>query len=360
MKVYYDYQILRLQSYGGISRYYYDLFSTIKNGNLAEVRIRCYYSLNEYFGELFGKINKPPKTRLRAYCHTRINRFIVYWEMKRKYDIVHPTYYDPYILKLKGNSKLVITVYDMIHELFPELLNDYKLIEEKKTMLYAADGIIAISENTKRDILKYYPDINPQKIKVIYLASNFNPQKHSDCTDANLGGKYILFVGNRGLYKNFLRFVKSVMPILDEDEELYIVCAGGPSFTGDEIKSLGKYYNRFKKIQADNDTLYMAYNNAMCFVFPSLYEGFGIPVLEAFACDCPVLLSNTSSFPEVGGDAAIYFDPRNEGEMREKIKAVLNDADLRKKLKSLGRKQLEKFSWQNIAEQTISYYESLI
>ncbi len=136
-----------------------------------------------------------------------LNRVVGSKKMK-DYDIVHPTYYNPYILRCKYN-KLVITVYDMIHEIFPEMFspND-KTISNKKQLLYAADHIIAISESTKRDILRIYPNISPDKISVIYIASNIALNVPN--IYMQLPEKFILFVGNRSIYKNFNRFMKSI------------------------------------------------------------------------------------------------------------------------------------------------------
>ena len=113
-------------------------------------------------------------------------------------------------------------------------------------------------------------------------------------------------------------------------------------------------------MNVDDQTLSYAYSHALCFVFPSLYEGFGIPTLEAFACNCPVVLSNTSSMPEVGGDAAEYINPYDVNDMTQKIQNVLNDENLRVRMIEKGREQLKKFDWDEIAQQTIDCYKEVL
>ena len=113
-------------------------------------------------------------------------------------------------------------------------------------------------------------------------------------------------------------------------------------------------------MDTDDKTLSYAYSKAKCFVFPSLYEGFGIPTLEAFSCGCPVILSSTSSFPEVGGDAVIYANPYDEEDMREKILAVISDENLRDTLINKGRERLKLFDWDKTVAETLKCYEKLL
>ena len=114
------------------------------------------------------------------------------------------------------------------------------------------------------------------------------------------------------------------------------------------------------QLNANDAVLAYAYSHAQCFVFPSIYEGFGIPTLEAFACNCPVVLSNSSSMPEVGGDAAVYFNPEKVDEIAKGIRSVLNDPQLRDQMKEKGKRQLEKFSWAKTARQTVACYRRVM
>lgn len=364
IKVYYDFQALLYQKYGGISRYYFELIKSLDLFDGVETRIECIGSINKYFETRFNKKahelgNSAFQNGIYFLFCAGINVFKSLFT-KCKYDIIHSTYYSPYVLiGKKKNQKIVITVYDMIHELFPEVIKGETTIKYKKKMIYSADHIIAISENTKRDILKIYPDIAPEKISVIYIGSNF--EKKEDIENVpQLLPNYILFVGNRGGYKNFLVFWNAVKMLFEEDESLNLVCLGGGAFSEEEKKEIDIYSDRVQQINANDDFLSYAYTHARCFVFPSLYEGFGIPTLEAFACDCPVLLSNTSSFPEVGGDAVEYFDPYSSEDIKEKMKLVVWNEEKRKMMIEKGRKQLEKFRWNTIAQQVMECYRKIL
>ena len=358
MRILYDYQILLAQKYGGISRYYYELIERMRKQKDVSADIYCYFNQNAYFEGMFSDRGKDWLKRLGE---TRVNQKVTLFQIRKNhYDIIHPTYYDPYILD-KKSGKLVITVYDMIHERYADTLgrNDPGVIEMKKKMILAANHIIAISESTKRDILEFYPEVPEEKITVVYIASNFKPSFNEEIVQ-RFPEKYILFVGSRDTYKNFKRFFEAVKPMLEEDQDLHLVCVGGGAFTENERTEQGPLSARVHQINAGDEILSCAYTKAQCFVFPSQYEGFGIPTLEAFACDCPVVLSNTSSMPEVGGDAVVYVDPLNAEDMRGKIREVLTDSELREELVTRGRKQLTRFDWDQIATETLECYRKVL
>lgn len=358
MKILYDFQILMLQRYGGISRYFYELISRINENDSHTAHIDCKGSMNYYFRDY---LRKEPAKKYKSRLQIKVLRFLnkkhTIKELRNKYDIVHPTYYDPY-LKDRIKGKYVLTVYDMIQELFPEYFQDYSR-ETKKECIIAADHIIAISESTKNDILRFFPELPEERITVIYIASDM--KKVDDTEYRSLfPEKYILFVGERKYYKNFSAFSEGVAPLLDKDEDLQVVCTGGGKFSEEELNALGDKASRYHQINCDDKTLAAAYMNALCFVFPSKYEGFGIPTLEAFACDCPAVISNTSSLPEVGGDAVVYCDPYDSDSIGKAVEKVLNTPGLREELINKGRKQREKFNWDEITRQTLECYKKVI
>ena len=218
MRVYYDFQILASQKYGGISRYYYELYSRMKSLGV-EAHISCIRSINYYFREQF-KIHQPIRNKYIRRAFGIADRLNALREMRNS-DIIHPTYYACYMLG-RHKGKLVATVYDMIHEKFN---GDRGTIDPKRKMLHAADHIIAISESTKNDVLELYPDIDSAKISVIYLG---NSMPELQVVGKNpLGRPYVLFVGMRGWYKNFTRFAEAMRPILERHPELCVFCAGG-------------------------------------------------------------------------------------------------------------------------------------
>jgi glycosyltransferase involved in cell wall biosynthesis len=281
---------------------------------------------------------------------------------KRSFDLFHPTYYDPYFLEYLRGKPFVLTVHDMIHEKFANefLRLKNKVILQKKELIKKARHIIAISESTKKDIIDIY-QIPESKISVVYLGYK---QIANNCFhESNFPDKYILYVGDRALYKNFQFFLKSISSYLKMEEDLYLVCVGGREFTYDEKELINKFELASKMIhypKVSDDFIRAAYQNALGFIFPSLYEGFGLPVLEAFVNGCPAVLSNTSSLPEVGGDAALYFDPRNSESILESVRKIVTDIKLREELKQRGYSRLKKFSWQKCAEETKQVYQSII
>jgi glycosyltransferase involved in cell wall biosynthesis len=279
------------------------------------------------------------------------------------FDLFHPTYYDPYFLKHLGKKPYILTIYDMIHEIFRDTFDKNDLMRNwKKTLANNAQQIIAISDNTKKDIVKYL-DIPEDKIQVIYLAESLSLTKNADPSNVpssmRVPEKYLLFVGNRSGYKNFTFLLGALFPVLKKDENLHIICAGGGFFSASEKKLMRKMdvISRTHYYSADDATLPYLYKNAYSFVFPSLYEGFGIPVLEAFSCGCPTVLSNTSSLPEVGGDAALYFDPVDSASVTNIIEQILSDENLREDLITKGYSRSKLFSWEKTALMTKKVYE---
>jgi glycosyltransferase involved in cell wall biosynthesis len=273
---------------------------------------------------------------------------------KGNYDVLHPTYYDPYVLQEKTRPVL-ITVHDMIHELFPNYFyHDTITVKNKKNMLLYADRIIAISENTKRDILRLYPEIDHEKIAIIYHGITYNFLNNNEKKE-----NYLLYTGQREGYKNFDAFIRAVAPLLLQ-YDLQLICTGN-TFNKKELRLLkdlqitNRVFSRF----VTDDTLPDVYVKALAFIFPSLYEGFGIPILEAFAAGCPVALSNASCFPEIAGDGAVYFDPYSIEDMRYILEKLITSPSLQRDLIQRGKEQVQKYSWKKCAEKTAAIYREL-
>ncbi|WP_200890806.1 glycosyltransferase family 4 protein [Pedobacter lusitanus] len=248
----------------------------------------------------------------------------------------------------------------MIHELYPHYFtNDKTTVPNKKILLEKATKIIAISESTKRDILKIYPHIPAEKIDIVYLAHTVNTGIQ---TKVDTPENYILFVGNRAAYKNFIFFLKAMLPVLKDRKDLYILCAGGNAFNEEETHLIQESGVRDQLIQRNFKDSELAdyYKKALCFVFPSEYEGFGIPVLEAMACGCPVVLTNHSSFPEVAGDAGIYFELNNSTDLKEKIMRLLDHIEIREEYKLKGIAQADKFNWKKTTDECLKVYQTVL
>ena len=367
MRILYDHQCFTQQEYGGVSRYHFQLINELKKLPDVDVNLSLKYSNNFYINR-DNSINVKQFIPGKNFYFKRtildyINRRFTIPQIKNgRYDILHPTYYNPYFLKDIKNKPFVITVYDCIHEKYPEIINSIdKTLEYKKLLLSRAEKIIAISENTKTDLINIY-NIPSDKIEVVYLAASIEKQNDLDPNLFDIPDKYLLYVGHRNYYKNFNNFLSAIESLLINDSDLYLIAAGGGNFNSNELKLFESKKLKTKIIykNADDKSLIFLYSKALAFVFPSLYEGFGIPALEAMNCDCPVVLSNTSSLPEVGGDAAIYFNPENIDDMRDKISSVIFSNELRQDLIKKGSAQRLKFSFQKTAIETKTVYESLL
>lgn len=354
MKILYDFQIFTTQQYGGISRYFNELTLAQRFNSKVSILV----SLNEYFSthKNFSKFYKNVYFRALVY---RLNKLFTIFLLKTSdYSIFHPTYYDPYFLKYL-KSPFVLTIYDMIHEKYPEYFPETYTMRNKKILAEKALKIIAISENTKKDIIEIL-NIDANKIEVIPLASSIKIEDFN--LNETIPSRYILFVGGRSGYKNFNKFISSISKLLNRDEELKVLCLGGGNFTPsesllfDELKINGQILHH----DLDDHKMYYYYMNALCFVFPSLYEGFGLPILEAFNCKCPVVLSNTSSFPEVALDAAAYFDPNEENSIYEAVKTVVESPNLREEMRKRGIERSRDFSWEITVDKTHVFYQTCL
>lgn len=369
MKILYDHQIFANQIYGGVSRYFYELMSAFSKNKAIDFDLSLTYSNNQYlenahfaaYHPFFRNINFRGKNRILDLINKQESKKML---TEQDFDIFHPTYYNPYFLNSIGNKPFVLTIYDAIHEIYPKIFKIHdKTSQNKKLLARKAAKIIAISKNTKKDIIRLF-NIDEKKIEVIYLGNSLgsNIQDKALNSIPNLPQTYVLFVGNRRGYKNFDLFIKAISGILKEDSELCVVCAGGSRFTQSEINTL-KELDILRKVfqrPVTDETLARLYKGSIALIFPSLYEGFGIPVLEAFAYGCPVIVSNSSSFPEIAEEAAYYFDPNSELSICQAIKRIINDGELRKSLISKGYEQVKKFSWKKTAMQTKSLYESIL
>jgi glycosyltransferase involved in cell wall biosynthesis len=389
MKLLYDHQIFYRQNYGGVSRYFCELMDQfsmdpetnftlslryVQNDNLSQFpQLDKYWSKKNYFlynNEIISSIQK--KIRFNS-VNFALNFLInnqgesIRSLNKQDFDIFHPTYYEPYFLKYLQKKPYVLTVYDMIHEIFPNYFktNDQTKVW-KKQLIENAGAVIAISENTKQDILKF-TNIDPNLIHVIYLG---NPFEHSTitsqidlCLDLQSFEKpYLLFVGGRPAYKNFDFFIESIAGTLCDHEDLHVVCAGGVPFSSKE-KEVFKELHILEKVhhkKINESILKNLYKNARAFVFPSLYEGFGLPVLEAFSCGCPAIISNSSSLPEIGGDGAGYFNPNDTESIRIAIERVLFDDRYREDLIQKGFERQKFFSWEKTAGSTKNVYNTVL
>ncbi len=365
MKILYDHQVFSTQVHGGVSRYFTELIKKIQQYPDVSIDVSVIHSENRYFNQIFPQrsINfllgrKLPGKYTLNYA---LNKFHSSRAIKKAdYDLFHPTYFDPYFMKNFPSKPFVVTIYDMIHEKYPESFpQDDKTSQYKYELMMNSSRIIAISEQTKSDIMKTW-DIESEKIIVIPLASSLDTHslQDKDQNSKEYRGDYILFVGVRRGYKNFHLLLEAVAPILEESGTLTLICAGGEPVTTEERKFIRSLHieEKIQHVNPSDEGMADYYNHACCFVFPSLYEGFGIPILEAFACRCPVACSNTGSFPEIAGDAAVYFDPGNIDSIQDALRKIIERGDLRGNLIKKGMERSGKYSWERTAQMTHELY----
>lgn len=362
MKIVFDNQTFCLQAYGGISRYIVRLAECLQNDCMGnEVKIFAGFHQNHYLPTLSNslymgkKISYPTRgvAKITSLNSKLLHPFIHQWNP----DIIHQTYYfDLYHYK----KPVVITVHDMIHELYQQdfLPNDITTIYKRKSV-QQAEHIIAISQSTKKDLMEIF-NIAEHKISVVYHGVDYFNENKIETPIYHQ--PYLLYVGQRAGYKNFEGLVRAYAHSrLKEDFDL--VAFGGGKFTVNEMQlfqSLGIQPSKIKQFGGDDSVLANLYHYAHAFIYPSKYEGFGIPPLEAMAQGCPVVSSHSSSMPEVIGSAGEYFNPNDIDSMIESILKVVYDDERKQQLIQLGYERVNLFSWQKCAKETQSVYEKLL
>ncbi len=380
MKILFDHQIFVRQKRGGITRYFSELMTNLKRIPHTEAALSVVYSDTIYLKEsginivsadtltqkstIISFIKSLVQSNKKAqYLYSLFKKILnkrnsIRALKEQNFDVFHPTFYDPYFLSYIQSKPFVITVHDMMHELFPHLFSDSPQVSKnKKNLAQHAARIIAITEHTKQDLIKMH-DINPLKIDVIYHATSLNPEKS---VHIEVPSKFILFVGGRASYKNFDTCIESLAPLLIS-YDLSMLCIGGDTFRdheGELFKKLGIEQRMIQRSVTDAELAYV-YSKALCFVFPSLYEGFGMPILEAFACHCPVVLSNTSCFPEIAQDAGVYFDPTSNKSIYSSVHSVITSSQLQDELRNKGIERLKDFSWNTCAQKSLQTYTRCI
>lgn len=356
MRVLYDATVFSSQKTGGISRYHYELYKGVRELN-CNLKIGGLATKNKYTLAdpiLRRKLIKDPCAALAG-----INRFLIKRALRKAgSDVVyHPSnLYRSVLESISKETKVVLTIHDMIIE-----RETNQIDELKKDFALRADKIIAISQATKDEIIDIL-NIPEEKIEIIYHGSSLNTENIRKPNVA-LPDKYLLYVGGRRVHKNIPFLLSSISNILKEDKDLHMICAGVKHFSEEEkshIRNLGIEDKVLSIAKPEDNELAYLYSNALAFVFPSFYEGFGIPILEAWSCKTPLLLSDCTCFKEIGEDAAIYFDPYSEKSIADAVKTIVNDENLRQDLIEKGQERLKLFSWKKTAEETLKVYQSVL
>jgi glycosyltransferase involved in cell wall biosynthesis len=365
IKIFFDHQKFTTQKYGGISRYFATIINELKSNEEFDYLLGVLFSKNHYIQSEKQLLNNGLFRRflLSEFMNATYRLNTLYCKKllkKNDFDIFHPTYYDPYfIADLK--KPMVTTVHDMTYERLPEYFwaND-PLSYQKRLNIDRADAIIVISETTKNDLLEL-TGADEDKVKVIYHGIDLQTPLISQPVE-NLPEQYILFVGDRGGYKNFYMFIRAYAILREKYPDVKVVLTGGGSMgTGDLefIKRL-RLEDCVVHTQVSDEQLTYLYQHALVFIYPSLYEGFGLPILEAFKAQCPVLLSDTACFREIGSYAAVYFDTLYVDDLVTRMEELINSDQLRKELIGKGNRRILDFPVDKCTGSTLELYKSLI
>jgi len=369
MKILYDGQIYSIQAAGGINRYFANIISRLPSD------CRPYLIVPQK-----PDLNFPANSNLRvlAYDHFRLER--ISWKLNRlsnglgrrfinrmstskRFDVAHPTYYSLLTRREIRDYRcpVVLTVYDMIHELFPrQTVNSASEIESKRRAVADAQAIICISENTKKDLVNVYA-VPERKITVVHLASEID-ETLAHGNERLPAKPYYLYVGSRTEYKNFDTLLQAFAKAFPSPTDA-LLCVVGARFSERESQTITRLglTNRIEHYGYASDAqLAKLYRCSIAFVYPSLYEGFGLPLVEAMACGAPVIAANSSSIPEVVGDASLLFDPRAVDELADALSSVAGNPEYRASLIKKGRERAKMFSWEITLRKTLEVYRTVL
>ena len=356
MRILYDYQIFSLQRYGGVSRYIFELIRRCARN--PELEVDFYpllhlsgYDLDSVASECrrFRGLRRPPVRYVNT-ALIALNR-LLFRGLSGGGDIYHATYYHEDLDRGGSRGAPVLTAHDMIQELYPQYFPGDTTADRKARAVRAAAGVLAVSHQTKKDLVEIL-GVDPAKVRVVYHGNSLEAPVSGDdpplCPEP-----YILYVGPRFEYKNFsaLRDAYCESPMLRKEYRL-LLFGGGPLSEADRaVLQRAGALERVTQLGGDDRMLARAYAGAAVFVYPSLYEGFGIPPLEAMRYDCPGVASRGGAIPEICGDAARYFDPRNPAEFRDVLYATLRDKKERERMTKTGLKRARDYQWKKHASE---------
>lgn len=384
MKILYDHQIFTIQNFGGISKCFCEYIkhrpagveyeiATIESNNehlrcsglIPDLRPISWTTKNDFCRKhffrgntrLFDLLNLLPWKNSAEKINGRESEKAL---KKGDFDVFHPTFFDDYYMPYLQGKPFVLTIYDMMPELFPQYFgaNNFQIVQKRK-LVKQADIIIAISQHTKDDVVRIL-GVPEEKVKVVYLGG---PEREDIKEPALVNEPYFLYMGTRNDYKNFNQTLVDFAKFTNSHPTVKLVCTGAP-FTQSElvdIKNFGLSNHVIHKRASDSEVKNL-YAHAIAFIYPSLYEGFGMPILEAFAYGCPALLNNKSCFPEIAGDAALYFDSQEgKSDLPLVMERLINfSQEERTALVEKGYERLKLFSWEKLSAQLCQIYQSLI
>ena len=364
MRIAFDHQVTSLQDAGGMSRYHYELARQFRRRENISLDLLLGGENSVLpFSELEGEAVRVESWKSRlgpGYPRYAINAL---WTaaiapLRGRFDIYHATYqrWEPSI----RHRAMVATHHDSTQERFPELFRNAAAIHARKRRLYLrADMVICVSESARRDLIEIY-GLPESRTRVVH--HGVTPVVACTAGREDEGEPYMLYVGSRSPYKNFLSLMRG-FAATGAAQDMRLLVAGGGDWSGREraaIAELGLERRVALLPRVDETRLGKLYSHAVLFVYPSLYEGFGMPPLEAMSAGCPVLVSRLSSLPEICGDAAHYFDPAIEGALERELGRLLGDGALLRAKVDAGRARAARYTWAMAAQGTLEAYRQAL
>lgn len=349
MRVWYDGVIWSRQQLGGVNRY----FSRIIDGLPGDVSPVLTV-------ERRREVNFPASERLEVIEVTRGGAGRV---RRVPCDVFHPTYFETLSGAdvMDAGAPVALTVHDALHELHPELADPGgEQRAWKRALIPRADHVICVSHNTKKDVMEIF-GVPGERITVVHHASDLCADMAPQAPDLACARPYFLYVGHRYCYKNVPGLLRAFAALRSKRPDAMLRFTGAPFSEAEkrQLAELGLLDAARCEGCVPDSRLAALYKNAVGLVYPSLYEGFGIPVLEAMACDCPVVASDTSSIPEVAGDAGLLAAPGDTEAFVHHMLSLLDDPGLRAGLIARGRARAALFTWERAVEATVSVYRAL-
>ncbi|MBC7334407.1 MAG: glycosyltransferase family 4 protein, partial [Actinobacteria bacterium] len=296
----------------------------------------------------------------------KIPFYLGYRTFEDRIDVIHTQYYTPLISK----AKRVVTIHDIIPIIYPQFFNWFEVLKQKFFLPYfarKADRVITVSSNSKKDICKYLK-VPEDKVVEIYngVSNEFRlvdqNEKAKIIRKFEIRGPYIYYVGRLDPRKNLKNVIKAFAQVASRNQNVDLIIAGNKNEYFVELLGVVKEFNLGERVKfiglISNEDNIRLLNFAEFFVYPSIYEGFGLPVLEAMACGCPVITSKGSSLGEISKGCALLVDPENVEEIRDAMITLLKNKFLRAELVGRGRERVKEFSWELTARKTLEVYES--
>lgn len=362
MHVVFDHHAFCLQRIGGISRYFCELGLELSRHEGVDVSVhapihRNILLANSPLGRGLRFVEAPQE----AYVPMVTAGVALALRMHQpRRAIVHETFY-AFVRENVVKGPRATTVHDMIHERFRSQFSraDTTALRKKRS-IDRCDLVLCVSETTRRDLLEAHPRIDPARVAVVHHGCTLAERATLD--PSLISQPFVLYVGARAGYKNWDRFLASVAASARCQRALRVVAFGGGPLTSEEkqrARALGFDERSLIQQGGDDSTLAALYASARATVVPSLYEGFGLPVIEAMSAGCPVAIADRGALPEVADDAALAFDPERIDAMSSAIERVCFDEPLRAQLIERGARRATHFTWKRCADETLARYKAL-